>query len=93
MAFGFGVGDIIAVAKIAKGLYKACKDGPAEYDEVCTVIELLTLTLQRLAHDAEHPKSPLKRKGGKRMKDLERLIRACEVPMNSLQCIIERKDT
>ena len=63
MSFGFGVADFLTVLKTAKGVYKACKDGPADYQELCKETESLRCAIGKLSQDAEDPRSLLNRRG------------------------------
>lgn len=53
MSFGFRVADFLTVLKTAKGVYKACKDGPTDDQELCKETESLRCATGKLSQDAE----------------------------------------
>lgn len=74
MAFGFSVGDFLAVLEIAKGVYDACKDGSAEYKELCSETKSMRYAIQSLSNDARDPDSLLNRKGFNRKNELDQKL-------------------
>lgn len=90
MSFGFSPGDFIAVAKLAKSIYKACKNGPSEYKEICSEAKSLRFALEGLAEDANSPDSALNRKGIKRKGELDEIVANCRMTMTMLQTFVDQ---
>ena len=90
MSFGFGLGDFIAVSKIAKGVYEACKDGPREYREISREAKAIRYAINSLSSDAQDPHSLLNTKGVKRKPELIEIIENCETTMQEVQAMIDR---
>ena len=90
MSLGFGAGDLIATLKLAKGIYDACKDGPAEYREICSETNSLKNAIQGLRSDARDPNSLLNRKGPGRRKELEEIISNCSRTLRELQAVVDK---
>jgi hypothetical protein len=89
MAFGFSVGDFLAVLEIAKGVYDACKDGPAEYQELCGETKSMRYAIQSLSNDAKDSNSLLNRKGFNRKNELDEIIRNCTKAMKEMQALVD----
>lgn len=90
MSFGFGVGDFIAVSKIAKGVYEACKDGPREYREISREAKSMRYAIDSLSNEAQDPLSLLNTKGVKRKPKLVEIIENCETTMQEVQNMIDK---
>lgn len=90
MSFGLGVGDFIAVAKIAKRVYKSCRGGPPDYQELCTETKSLRYALESLANDARDRDSILNRKGRQRKSELDNIVPDCGSTLKDLQAIIDK---
>ncbi len=93
MSFGFAVSDFLAVAKIARSIYKSCKTGPVEYKELCSETKSLGYALESLSHDAREPDSVLNRKGLQRKGELDEIISSCKSTMKDLQTIIDKRSS
>ncbi|CZT00757.1 related to L-2,4-diaminobutyrate decarboxylase [Rhynchosporium agropyri] len=48
MSFGFGVGDFLAVGKLAWAVYKSCKDAPESFNNMSTEVLLLHAVLKEV---------------------------------------------
>ncbi|XMA13413.1 hypothetical protein WAI453_006204 [Rhynchosporium graminicola] len=48
MSFGFGVGDFLAVGKLAWAVYKSCKDAPESFSNMSTEVLLLHAVLKEV---------------------------------------------
>ncbi|KAL2046345.1 hypothetical protein N7G274_001792 [Stereocaulon virgatum] len=90
MAFGFSVGDFLAILEIAKGVYDACKHGPAEYKELCNETKSMRFVIQSLLDDARDPNSLLNRKGFNRKDELDEIIRSCTKVMREMQALVNK---
>jgi hypothetical protein len=90
MSFGFSVGDFLAVLKIAKKVYNACKDGPREYQEISRETKSLYVVLDSLKDEAENPESLLNRTGTSRRKELLQIVSNCEEAFNQLQVLVDK---
>ena len=56
MSFGFGVGDILAVSKIAWGVYKSCRDAPESFGHLAAELLSLHAVLKELEENLDgHP--------------------------------------
>ena len=93
MAFGFSPSDFILAAKMAKGIYKACKNGPEDYKEVCRETKSLKCALDTLSEDAKDPQSVLNKKAPKRKTELDEIISNCMVTMEQLQTMIDSRSS
>lgn len=91
MSFGFALSDFLAVAKIARSIYKSCKAGPVEYQELCSETKSLGYALQSLSHDVREPDSLLNRKGLQRKGQLDDIISSCKSTMKDLQTMIDKR--
>ncbi|KAK3168549.1 hypothetical protein OEA41_004997 [Lepraria neglecta] len=90
MSFGFGVIDFLTVLKTAKGVYEACKDGPADYQELCRETESLRCAIGKLSQDAEDPRSLLNRRGSNRMTELFEIVQNCKMTIKDVQAFIDK---
>ena len=90
MSFGFSVGDFALVLKTAKGIYKACKNGPAEYREICNEAKSMRYAIKNLCDNAEDPGSLMNRKGINRKKELDEIIGHCQSALRELQNVIDK---
>ncbi len=93
MSFGFALSDFLAVAKIARSIYKSCKAGPVEYQELCSETKSLGYALQSLSHDMREPDSLLNRKGLQRKGQLDEIISSCKSTMKDLQTMIDKRSS
>ena len=88
-----GVGDFIAVGKIAKTVIEACKDGPGELQELGREVKTLEVTMDRLSQDVDDPQSTLNRRGANRRQDLQQLIDNCKIALLDVQNFVEKHST
>ena len=88
-----GVGDFIAVGKIAKTVIEACKDGPGELQELGREVKTLEVTMDRLSQDVDDPQSTLNRRGANRRQDLQQLIDNCKMALLDVQNFVEKHST
>ena len=47
MSFGYGIGDVIAVGKLAWTVYKSCKDAPASFGNVSQEVIALEAVIRQ----------------------------------------------
>ncbi|KAL3423017.1 het domain protein [Phlyctema vagabunda] len=62
MSLGYGVGDCIAVTKLAWSVYKSCKDAPESFSNISTEVASLHAVLSELAEAFESERLPEARK-------------------------------
>ncbi|PVH81003.1 hypothetical protein DL98DRAFT_177524 [Cadophora sp. DSE1049] len=62
MSFGFGVGDFLAVGKLALTLYNACADAPAEFEELKKDLSSIHTVISGLQAQAEDRQSLLRQR-------------------------------
>ena len=53
MSFGYGVGDIIAVSRLAFKVYTACKDAPEDYRNISDEVKSLHIIINKAAQHFE----------------------------------------
>jgi hypothetical protein len=83
MSFGYGVGDVIAVATLAWNVYKLCKDSPGVYKTISSEALSLHVVLketddliaQETAHDAA---------------SLTQISMGCKEVLQDLQALLEK---
>ena len=90
MSFGFGVGDFLAVSRLAKGVFEACKDGPREYKEISREAKSMRYAINSLSNDVQDPHSLLNTKGVKRKPELVEIIKNCDTTMQEVQAMIDK---
>ena len=81
MSFGYGVGDIMAVSRLALKVYSAYKDAPDDYRNIADEVKSLHIIIEEAARHFE-TLSNKKQQGGKEvlegclnvLKDLDALI-------------------
>ena len=90
MSLGFSAGDLIATLNLAKGVYDACRDGPAEYRIICSETKSLENAMQGLRNDARDPNSLLNRKGLDRKEELDEIVSNCARTLKELQGVVDK---
>ncbi|KAI5782027.1 hypothetical protein DFH27DRAFT_488153 [Peziza echinospora] len=89
MSFGFGVGDFLAVGKLAWDLYRKCyvvaKDAPKEFQELVGEIATLSQSIKILEDEVNNPESTLVRAGEDRARMMAEMMRRVEVTLRELE--------
>ena len=89
MSFGVGVGDIIAVIKIAKNIVEDCRYAPSEFAEASRVSQTLYLMLEGVKTEFENPDSPLC-KDDRTRTDFAIHLKNCETSLKPLADLIAK---
>ena len=84
MSFGYGVGDIIAVSRLALKVYTAYKDAPDDYRNIADEVDSLHITIEEAAQHFESTTlSNKKQKRGKKV------LEGCQNVLNDLDALIK----
>lgn len=68
----------------------ACRQGPAELQELSNEVWTLQRTVDQLSSDAEEPNSILNRRGSARRGDLEQIIDNCKTALEEIESFISK---
>jgi Hsp70 protein len=90
MSFGFAIGDIVALGRLAWGLYKQCKGASAEFAEICNEVLSIYTALRELKDEAENEDSILNRAGKGRQKELNNIVQNCTQVLRQLESLVTR---
>ena len=83
MSFGYGVGDVMAISRLAFKVYTACKDAPGEYGNISDEVKSLHIVIDGAA---QHFKSTTL-SDDKRQKGQE-VLRGCQNLLEDLDSLI-----
>ena len=83
MSFGYGVGDVMAISRLAFKVYTACKDAPDEYGNISDEVKSLHIVIDGAA---QHFKSTTL-SDDKRQKGQE-VLRGCQNLLEDLDSLI-----
>ena len=85
MSFGFGVGDIIAISRLALKVYTAYKDAPDDYRNIADEVKSLHIIIEEAAqHFKSTTLSDEKKQGGKEV------LEGCRNVLKDLDALIEK---
>lgn len=89
MSFGFGVGDFLAVSKLAWELYRYCycvaRGAPEDFQLLLQEITALSQSIQLLQEEAKDPNSTLVRSGEDRIRMVKEMLVRVEVTLQELK--------
>ena len=88
MSFGYGVGDIMAISRLAFKVYTACKDAPGDYRNISDEVKALHIIIDNAA---QHFKSTTL-SDDKRQKGHE-VLRSCQNLLEDLDSLIGKYNT
>ena len=83
MSFGFGVGDVMSISKLAFKVYTACKDAPDEYGNISDEVKSLHIVIE----SAEQHLECTTLSDDKRQKGQE-VLRGCQNLLEDLDSLI-----
>ena len=85
MSFGYGVGDIMAVSKLALKVYTAYKDAPDDYRNIADEVDSLHIIIEEAARHFENTTlSNQKQQRGKKV------LEGCQNVLKDLDALIEK---
>ncbi|KAF7507694.1 hypothetical protein GJ744_010247 [Endocarpon pusillum] len=90
MSFGFAIGDFVALARLAWGLYKQCKGASAEFAAVCHEVLSIHTALRELEDEPQNEDSILNRAGKGRQKELNNILQSCTEVLRQLETLVTR---
>ena len=83
MSFGYGVGDIMAISRLAVKVYAAYKDAPGDYSNISDEVKSLDIIITDAAHLFESTTlSDNKRQRG------QEVLRGCQKVLEDLDSLI-----
>ena len=86
MSFGYGVGDIMAVSRLALKVYSAYKDAPDDYRNIADEVKSLHIIIEEATRhfDESTTLSTKKQQGGKEV------LEGCQNVLKDLDALIEK---
>ncbi|KAG4440044.1 hypothetical protein IFR05_004494 [Cadophora sp. M221] len=88
MSFGFGVGDFIAVGKLAWSVYKSCKDAPESFSNISTEVLSLHAVLKEVEEAlADEPLTESKQRS------LATVGNGCHGVLSDLQALVVKYES
>ena len=86
MSFGYGVGDIMAVSRLALKVYTAYKDAPDDYRNIADEVKSLHIIIEEATRhfDESTALSNKKQEGGKEV------LEGCQNVLKDLDTLIEK---
>ncbi|KAF8453062.1 hypothetical protein BDZ91DRAFT_686858, partial [Kalaharituber pfeilii] len=94
MSFGIGVGDFLAVGKIAWALYRDCyliaRGAPQEFRLLVDELKTLHATMLVLDEETKDPKSILAQAGENRQQMLKEILKSIEEALNALNDVFRK---
>ena len=88
MSFGFGVGDVLAVSKIAWKVYKSCKDAPESFGDLSAEVLSLHTVLQELEENLDGHELP-----ATQQTRLKTIINSCDAVLQDLQTLVAKYES
>ena len=83
MSFGYGVGDIMAISRLAFKVYTACKDAPDDYRNISDEVKSLHIIINKAAQHFESATlSTSSRQEG------QEVLKGCQNVLEDLDCLI-----
>ena len=84
MSFGFGVGDILSISKLAVTVYTAYKDAPNDYRHIAEEVDSLQIMINKAAqHFKSNTLSDNDRQEG------QKVLKGCQSILEDLNSLIE----
>ena len=85
MSFGFGVGDVMAISRLAFKVYTACKDAPDEYGNISDEVKSLHIVIDNAAQHFESTTltDDIRQKG-------QEVLRGCQNLLEDLDSLIRK---
>src|ERR1700733_15560938 len=84
-AFGFGVGDFIAIGTLALNLYKSCKEAPESFGNISSEVLSMHIVLKEVEEEVlARPLAPTKQER------LEAIGEGCHLVLNDLDNLVKR---
>ena len=87
MSFGYGVGDIIAISRLALKVCTAYKDAPGDYRNISDEVESLHIIINQAAH---HFKSTTLSDNSQQQEEGHKVLRGCHNVLEDLDALIEK---
>ena len=84
MSFGWGVGDIIVISKLAAKVYTAYKDAPKNYKDIAEEVKSLQTIINKAAQHFESTSL-----GGNDRQEGEEVLKGCQSVLWDLNSLIE----
>ena len=83
MSFGYGVGDIVAISKLAIKVYKAYKDAPGDYRHIADEVRSLHIVIKKAAQhfDSSTLSNDSRQEG-------EEILQGCQNVLEELDALI-----
>lgn len=85
MSFGYGVGDFLAVAKLASKVYNVYKDAPADFKNISDEIDSLHIILSQQDRTFKERKLC-----SKQTQELGKILQGCENVLKDLDKLMSR---
>ena len=85
MSFGFGVGDIVAISKLASKVYTAFKDAPSDYKHVAEEVKSLQIIINTAAR---HFESTILSDNNRQ--DGQEVLKGCQNVLEDLNSLIQK---
>ena len=85
MNFGFGVGDIMAISKLASKVYTAYKDAPNDYKHVAEEVKSLQIIINTAAQHFESTTL-----SGNNRQDGQEVLKGCQSVLEDLNSLIQK---
>ena len=82
MSFGYGVGDIMAVSRLALKVYTAYKDAPGDYRNIADEVKSLHIIINEAAQHFESTTTPSSNK--------QHLLEGCQNVLRDLDALMEK---
>ena len=90
MSFGFSIADIIAVGKLARNVYQACRAYPEVFQEISREASATHAVLKRLENELQDKQSIINRCDTAKTQELMGLIGGLRIVLEDLDTIIFR---
>ena len=83
--FGWGVGDIIAISRLAVKVYTAYKDAPDDYRHIVDEVESLQIIINKAIHHFESPTL-----NDNNRQEGQKVLNGCQHVLEDLNSLIEK---
>ncbi|KAF8244601.1 hypothetical protein K440DRAFT_604870 [Wilcoxina mikolae CBS 423.85] len=94
MSFGFSISDFITVTQLALQLYDSCykavKEAPVEFLELCNELAALKFALDHIRTDLQRPESKIRSHGEDRFKSLKSITENLYVTLLQLAKLVDK---
>ena len=85
MSFGYGVGDVIAISKLAMQVHAAYKDAPRDYRHISEEVSSLQIRINKAAQLFGSPTL-----GESNRSDGQEVLKGCQSVLEDLNSLIEK---